>query len=74
MVKISGIRDSSERQLSLLENNDSIESEKLMEVMNNDYINYIQLVCGFDYKKYLEKISNEPPFKIPISNNFTGSF
>lgn len=29
--------------------------EKLMEVMNNDYINYIQLVCGFDYKKHLDQ-------------------
>ena len=25
-------------------------------------------------EKYLEKISREPPFKIPISNNFIGSF
>ena len=29
--------------------------EKLLEVMNNDYINYIQLVCDFDYKKYLDQ-------------------
>jgi hypothetical protein len=29
--------------------------EKLMEIMDNDYINYIQLVCGFDYKKYIEQ-------------------
>ena len=29
--------------------------EKLMEVMNNDYINYIQLVCDFDYKKHLDQ-------------------
>ena len=29
--------------------------EKLMEVMDNDYINYIQIVCDFDYKKYIEQ-------------------
>lgn len=29
--------------------------EKLIEVMNNEYINYIQLVCDFDYKKYLDQ-------------------
>ena len=29
--------------------------EKLLEVMNNDYINYIQLVCDFDFKKYLDQ-------------------
>lgn len=29
--------------------------EKLIDVMNNDYINYIQLVCDFDYKKYLDQ-------------------
>jgi hypothetical protein len=31
------------------------DKEKLMQVMNNDYINYIQLVCDFDYKKYLDQ-------------------
>ena len=31
------------------------DREKLMQVMNNDYINYIQLVCDFDYKKYLDQ-------------------
>ena len=29
--------------------------EKLIEIMNNEYINYIQLVCDFDYKKYLDQ-------------------
>lgn len=29
--------------------------EKLMEIMDNDYINYIQIVCDFDYKKYIEQ-------------------
>jgi hypothetical protein len=29
--------------------------DKLLQVMNNDYINYIQLVCDFDYKKYLDQ-------------------
>ncbi len=29
--------------------------EKLMEIMDNDYINYIQLVCDFDYKKYIDQ-------------------
>ena len=29
--------------------------EKLMEVMDNDYINYIQIVCDFDYKQYIEQ-------------------
>ena len=31
------------------------DKEKLMQVMNNDYINYIQLVCDFDYKKHLDQ-------------------
>lgn len=31
------------------------DKEKLMQVMNNDYVNYIQLVCDFDYKKYLDQ-------------------
>ena len=31
------------------------DKEKLIQVMNNDYINYIQLVCDFDYKKYLDQ-------------------
>ena len=31
------------------------DKEKLMQVMNNDYINYIQLVCDFDYKKYIDQ-------------------
>jgi len=31
------------------------DKEKLMQVMNNDYINYIQLVCDFDYKKHIDQ-------------------
>ncbi len=29
--------------------------EKLFEHLNNDYINYIQLVCDFNYKQYIDQ-------------------
>jgi len=29
--------------------------EKLIEIMDNNYINYVQTVCGFDYKIHLDK-------------------
>ena len=29
--------------------------EKLFELLDNDYINYVQLVCGFNYKQYIDQ-------------------
>lgn len=29
--------------------------EKLFQLLDNDYINYVQMVCGFNYKQYIDQ-------------------